>query len=277
MTSKTLFSNNDDLSFNNYLKLKKGREMIKKISSNNTFCLNKFINYDTFLTLSLAYYKQINNNKNLELKPPVSIVDSNTSFLNYNLLLSHMKDCTYCGTCKEIYHVFNCKYVQNILYPYGVSIQKRENLQNFYYPQKLYLNNLCKKCPTPNLKPDICCPKPSCSSPCSLPCSSPCSLPCSSPCSCLCKNNNHDECEKYITSIYPSQYNFISEKDTVDNMNNEKYNQEKRMNAYAIYPMHTNKIQQQFGTKEPLLCCDDKSKKKLYFEEKLSRCKCCKH
>ena len=60
---------------------------------------------------------------------------------------SHVENCNYCCTCKNISHVFYCKEIQNILYPYGESVVKRDNLDGMYYPRKLKLNKYCcKKC-----------------------------------------------------------------------------------------------------------------------------------
>ena len=61
MSYKQFFSNNNENSYNDYLKIKKGREMIKKSVSNKKYRLNNFINYETFLTLTKAYYNNLNN------------------------------------------------------------------------------------------------------------------------------------------------------------------------------------------------------------------------
>ena len=142
---KQFFSNNYDMNYNDYLKHKKGKEGIKKLISDKKYYVNSFVDYDTFLTLSKAFYKQINNK--YETSPPRSISDADTSYKSYKSFKSHVKDCSYCCSRKNISHVFYCKEIQNILYPYGESIVKRDDLEGMYYPRKLKLNKYCcKKC-----------------------------------------------------------------------------------------------------------------------------------
>ncbi len=143
--SKQFFSNNYDINYNDYLKYKKGKEGIKKLISDKKYYVNSFINYETFLILSKAYYTQLNNK--YDISPPVSISDSDTSYKCYKSVESHLKECSYCCSCKSVPKIFNCKEIQNILYPYGESIIKRDDLDGMYYPHKLKLNNYCcKKC-----------------------------------------------------------------------------------------------------------------------------------
>ena len=143
--TKQFFSNNNDINYNDYLKYKKGKEGIKKLISNKNYCVNSFINYETFLTLSKAFYKQINNK--YTISPPRSISDADTSYKCYKSVESHVNDCIYCCSCKNVPKIFNCKEIQNILYPYGESVIKQDDLGCMYYPHKLKLDKYCcKKC-----------------------------------------------------------------------------------------------------------------------------------
>jgi hypothetical protein len=148
MSYKQFFSNNNENSYNDYLKIKKGREMIKKSVSNKKYRLNNFINYETFLTLTKAYYNNLNNKNHIG--PPVSITNSNTSLLKYRSILTHLHDgnCKHCRKCSPE-EIVNCKYVANILYPYGESIIKNDPLENIFYPHSINLDLYCKKCPFP--------------------------------------------------------------------------------------------------------------------------------
>lgn len=148
MSYKKFFSNNHDTSYNDFLKIKKGREMIKKAISNKKKNLNTFINYETFLTLTKTYYDNLNNR--YKYAPPVSITNSNTSYINYKSILAHLHDdhCDHCNKC-PVEEIVNCKYVANILYPYGESVIKNDPLENIYYPHNIDLNLYCKKCPFP--------------------------------------------------------------------------------------------------------------------------------
>ncbi len=147
MSHKKYFSTNNENSYNDYLKVKKGKEMIKKSISENKYNLNTFINYETFLILTKTFYENLNNK--YKIAPPTSINDSNTSFLNYKSILNHLHndDCEHCKKC-PIEEIVNCKYVSNILYPYGESIVKNDPLEKIYYPHNINLNLYCKKCPS---------------------------------------------------------------------------------------------------------------------------------
>lgn len=148
MSYKKFFSNNHDTSYNDFLKIKKGREMIKNAISNKKQNLNTFINYETFLTLTKTFYDNLNNR--YKYAPPVSITNSNTSYINYKSILAHLHDdnCDHCNKC-PVEEIVNCKYVANILYPYGESVVKNDPLENIYYPHSIDLNLYCKKCPFP--------------------------------------------------------------------------------------------------------------------------------
>ena len=147
MSNKKYFSNNNENSYNDFLKIKKGREMIKNAISNNNYNLDTFINYETFLIITKAFYDKLNNK--YKISPPTSINDSNTSFLNYKSVLSHLHNdnCDHCSKC-PIEEIVDCKNVENILYPYGKSIVKNDPLENIYYPHNINLNLYCKICPT---------------------------------------------------------------------------------------------------------------------------------
>ena len=165
--NKQFFSNNYDINYNDYLNHKKGKECIKKLVSDKKYYVNSFINYETFLTLSKAFYKQINNN--YDISPMRSISDANTSYKCYKSVESHVSDCKHCCSCKNISQILYCKEIQNILYPYGESVVKRDDLNGIYYPRKLKLDEYCcKKC---EKKSGCECEKPqSCSNPCGNPC-----------------------------------------------------------------------------------------------------------
>ena len=146
---KHYFSNKQDVSYNDYLKTKKGKEIIKKSISDNKTYINTFINYETFLILTKTFYENINNK--YTVAPPVSITDSVTSHLNYKSVLAHVNDddCHYCKTCENIESIFECKHVQNILYPYGNSLIKNDPNKNIFYPHNIDLSLYCRKCPYP--------------------------------------------------------------------------------------------------------------------------------
>jgi len=172
MSSKHFFSTDSMMSYDEYLKFKSGNEQIKNMlsspeaSDENTIpsdkppyydehYLKSFIDYRSFLTLTMAFYKQINNRS--EINAPLSLANANSSFKSYNSFQNHIQNCDYCSKCANVTHVFYCKGIQNILYPYGNAVLKQDNLHNMRYPSTLQLNKYCcNNCRHEN----CCCEKP---------------------------------------------------------------------------------------------------------------------
>ena len=183
MSSKQYFSTDSMMSYDEYLKFRSGSEEIKnRLSRDDNSNIKYFIDYRSFLTLTMAFYKQINNRS--EVSAPLSLANATTSYKCYELFQNHIENCKYCSTCTNISHIFYCKEIQNILYPYGNAVVKKDNLNNMRYPSTLQLSKYCNKCNSEN----CCCEKPyyppcypPCYSPCYLPCPLPC-VPCYSPC-----------------------------------------------------------------------------------------------
>ena len=147
MSSKQFFSTDSMMSYDEYLKFKAGNEEIKKRLSDNDNCAKTFIDYRSFLTLTMAFYKQINNRS--EISAPISLANANNSYKSYRMFQNHIQNCNYCYNCANICHVFYCKDTQNILFPYGKALVQRDNLYNMRYPSTLQLNNYCCENPSP--------------------------------------------------------------------------------------------------------------------------------
>jgi hypothetical protein len=196
MSYKKFFSNNNNTSYNDFLKIKKGREMIKKEISNKKHNLNKFINYETFLILTKTFYDNLNNR--YKFSAPVSISNSNTSFLNYKSIINHLHndDCDYCKKC-PMEEIVNCKYVSNILYPYGESIMKNDPLENIYFPHNIDLNLYCRKCPFPCVEKCETIYYKSCDRGCGKSCGKSCNGWCGKSCNGWCGKSCDKGCEKY--------------------------------------------------------------------------------
>ena len=196
MSYKQFFSNNHDTSYNDFLKIKKGREMIKKEISNKKNNLNTFINYETFLILTKTYYDNLNNR--YKYAPPVSIINSNTSYINYKSILAHLHDddCDHCNKC-PVEEIVNCKYVANILYPYGESVIKNDPLEKIYYPHSIDLNLYCKKCPFPCIEKCETIHYQSCGpcSSCDTGCKNRCDLRCDPRCDHRCDHRCDPRCD----------------------------------------------------------------------------------
>jgi hypothetical protein len=117
-----IFSKNNDISSNNYLKNKKNKVILTNLKTNNNNTNNvsinnnkivSFLSYNDFLNITQTFYKFSNLNKNY--KAPQKIIDLKTSFIFYNKFLNHIQNCEFCNN--NNYN--NCKEVKNILYPYG--------------------------------------------------------------------------------------------------------------------------------------------------------------
>jgi hypothetical protein len=133
--------------YNDYLKVKKGNEFFASYKKNDVVCLNRFINYETFLFLSKTYYERLNLNR-VSVLPPTSIYEANDSFICYETLLNHVDSCKFCSCVKSTDEVLCCREVQQILYPYGESIIKNDKLRSFAFPYKMNVDNFCKVCPS---------------------------------------------------------------------------------------------------------------------------------
>ena len=198
MTSKRVFANPMDINFNDYMRKKSGIEIIKNIKSKPGIPnkLPFFINYNQFLLITHTYYKYIKTYCP-EIQVPTNLYDANTSFIFYQSIVLHMKDCT---DCKDVSMLYECKELTNILYPYGL-VEKPEKNSIFLH-SRFDLEEGCKKCldkqDTPLNKCD---------------------------CSNNVKNDN--------IYIYPSQNGFVF---VHDNEMQDKHTQLRRMNSYSIYP-----------------------------------------
>jgi hypothetical protein len=126
MCSKRVFTKNDlDINYHDYNTIKNGSEILKTIKSENkNAILNKFKNFNSWQTISSAYFKYINNDE-LELTYLKNIYNSNESF-TYEL-------------CEPIIDL--CASEKNTLYPYGKIITKR--VTNPSFPSNLYLCRWC--------------------------------------------------------------------------------------------------------------------------------------
>jgi hypothetical protein len=147
-----IFSNNKDLSFNCYLKNKKNTTILNNLKSKEfqnyktrTLTVKKdkiisYLSYNDFLNITQTYYKY--SNFKYSYKAPLKIIDLKTSFLFYNKLLNHIQKCDCCKN-NNIDSIFTeCKFVKNILYPYGEYFKYEiySNLSN------VDLNRWCQNC-----------------------------------------------------------------------------------------------------------------------------------
>ena len=131
---KRIFAKEKDTNYNDYLKIKKGLVQLNNVYKRKEPVLHKFIDYNSFLTLSHSYYYQ-KNKEQMTTKPPVCILDATESYIY------HKND----ESCLKTNDVENncCKQVE--LYPYG---KRKTNTDFFYFPNNIvmtrYCNSSCK-------------------------------------------------------------------------------------------------------------------------------------
>ena len=140
---KRVFSHNNDINFNDFLKNKKGKEIIKNMKSKNTN-FTKFQNYDLFKIITKTYYKYQTNRS--DIKIPINIDDSKTSFLIYNDIFLHTKHCHYCQynkenfkNCKELIHILRGKYIESPI------------SNNIFLHNRINIDDYCLSCPAINI------------------------------------------------------------------------------------------------------------------------------
>lgn len=146
-----LFSHANETNCLDYIREKKGIAQLKavKVEAPNV-TINYFFSYNDFINLTKVYFKFMRRNKCIVEKPPVSILDTNTSLLRYNQIKAHINNCRYCITA-DINDIclFQCEELKKILYPYGVYLSDQDDCDNMRFPVALDMSKWCvqKECP----------------------------------------------------------------------------------------------------------------------------------
>jgi hypothetical protein len=125
-TKQRVFSQNNIIYYNDYLKLKKGTECLKTINRDSSPTINQFVNYEQFLYLSKAFYKQVNMHK-CKNEYLTNLYNANVSYIQHN------------NNAKT--HIDLCN--PPVLYPYGQ--YKHSQSDHFYFPYKLDMTQICCK------------------------------------------------------------------------------------------------------------------------------------
>jgi hypothetical protein len=151
-----------------------------------------------------------------------NIYNSNTSFIIYETILSHIKDCNHCKYCKDILKFYDCNEFKGILYPYGNYITS-DTVNGIYLHSRFNINDWCISC-----KPE-------------LPChdvTEDNSINDNNGCNCdeIPYTTNCNSCSKKNTTKKESFYMFPSQNSFVYGNDSDSYEKKQRMNAYAVYP-----------------------------------------
>ena len=148
---RRIFSNETDISFDEYLSSKKGIEILKtmknqlknnrnvRIENNNII---SYLSYNDFLNLSKTFFNNVNK-INTNCNTPFSISNAKTSYICYEKINTHIKNCSLCKNNTDVNSLCNCKEIKNILYPYGNYNTTEKQL---FFPNKINLNEWCNSC-----------------------------------------------------------------------------------------------------------------------------------
>jgi hypothetical protein len=129
-TKQRVFSKNNTIHYDDYLKIKHGTECLKTINADDRtkhITINQFRNYEQFICLSKAFYKQVNKHK-CKNEHVTNLYNANISYIQHNQY--KLKPPTDLCTLP-------------ILYPYGQYIQPQTD--NFYFPYKLDMKQMCRE------------------------------------------------------------------------------------------------------------------------------------
>ena len=129
-TKQRVFSTNNIIHYDDYLKIKQGTECLKTIHADDRtkhITINQFRNYEQFICLSKAFYKQVNKHK-CKNEHVTNLYNANISYIQHN---QH--------NLKKSLDVCNSQ----ILYPYGQ--YTRQQTDNFYFPYKLDMSQMCRE------------------------------------------------------------------------------------------------------------------------------------
>jgi hypothetical protein len=135
-TKHRVFSTNNIINYDDYLKMKQGTECLKTIISDNQskpITLNQFVNYEQFIYLSKSFYKQLHTS-NCKSEYVTNLYNANdSSYIQHNQkgLIPQVDLCN-----------------SQVLYPYGQYTRRQS--ENLYFPYNLDMNRLCRENKTCN-------------------------------------------------------------------------------------------------------------------------------
>jgi hypothetical protein len=140
---KRVFSNNNDMTFHDYLANKKGVEMMKHIKSTCKTNKINFFSYNDFMNLTRTFSKNSNIlGTNINMK--ISMDDKTTGLIYYEKILTHINECVKCKeNAKQVQNIYQCDSIKSIIYAYENHFK---NTTKNLYQKNIDLNQWCKKC-----------------------------------------------------------------------------------------------------------------------------------
>jgi hypothetical protein len=143
LSNKRVFSNNQEVTFHDYLTHKKGVEMMKKIKSVPYCDKLQVLSYNDFMILTKTFSKN-SNIIGTDMNTKTTIHDKTTGLIYYEKIQTHLQICNYCReNYVNINMLLNCPAIKNIIYAYQ---NKFSNIEKNVYQKNVQLDNWCKKC-----------------------------------------------------------------------------------------------------------------------------------
>ena len=142
MSKKRVFSNNNDINYQDYMNLKKGINMIKNQKSIGRQRIQRFLSYQDFIILTRTFFLYSQKQRNL-FKAPFTIYQATISKVSFNKINEHLASCDFCFYARDPEDFLKCREIQNILYPYGHYLGES---QEIFFPYTLDLTKWCHQC-----------------------------------------------------------------------------------------------------------------------------------
>lgn len=146
-----LFSKSYEINFTDYNREKKAVTILKAVKKEDpNTTIKYFFSYNDFIILTKAYFKFLRRKKCIQLKPPESLLNTNTSLLLFNKVQEHLNQCQFCHNSDNLCS-FDCEQLKGILYPYGKYESIDDDCDNMRFPVPLDMSKWCTDpiCPEP--------------------------------------------------------------------------------------------------------------------------------
>ena len=142
MSKKRVFSNNNNINYQDYMNNKKGIAIIQNQKSIGRQRIQRFLSYQEFIILTRTFFLYSQKHRNL-FKAPFTIYQATRSKVSFHKINEHVSSCDFCLYARDPEDFLKCREIQNILYPYGHYIGES---QEIYYPSTLDLTKWCHQC-----------------------------------------------------------------------------------------------------------------------------------
>lgn len=143
MSNKRLFSHQAEKSASDILFERKNNTLLRfhraRVMGGR---MARFVSFEEFHALLRQFY--FTNYKEYDIQIPLSLRDTNSSFITYRRIKEHISQCPKCVNKRE-FPLDRCLSFKQILYPYGLYIS--DNIRPvFYMHNGIDFNKWCRPC-----------------------------------------------------------------------------------------------------------------------------------